>query len=160
MNRVNDETCPSCGAVAPGGRSGCQRLFDELGAAAYDDVRRASVHQVVVDAYSMQHPDEYGKSAKSYAAHLMRLCCGVERNGDQKTYEAIRRWLDGRQPLVRPSPPAERGTITIADVVGRPIDDYADAVREWATQVWSAYSAQHVLAREWISAALGRERPS
>ena len=157
---MTDDICPSCGARAPGGRSGCQHLFDELGAAVYADVRRASVHDIAVDAYSMQHPEEYGKSAKSYAAHLMRLCCGVELKGDANTYQAIRRWLDGRTQLDRPLPPADRGTITIAHVVDRPIEEYADAVRAWAAQVWAAYTSQHALAREWINMARGRERQS
>jgi hypothetical protein len=157
---VTEDICSSCGAHVPGGRSGCQRLFDELGAAVYADVRRASVHDIAVDAYSMQHPEEYGRSAKSYAAHLMRLCCGVEHKGDAKTYETIRRWLDGRTGLDRPLPPAERGTITIADVVTQPIEGYADAVRDWAAQVWAAYSSQHALAREWINMARGHERQS
>ena len=150
---MTQDRCPSCGAPVTGGRAGCQAVFDEQSAAVYTDVRRAAVHDLFVDAYCMQHPEEYGRSAKSYAAHLMRLCCGVEFRGDARTYAAIRRWLDGSPSVVRPEPPAMRGTMTIVDIAGAAADQYADAVRAWASDVWAAYARQHVVAREWIAAA-------
>jgi len=153
---VTQDRCPSCGGPVAGGRAGCQALFDEQSASVYADARRAGVHDLFVDAYCMQHPEEYGRSAKSYAAHLLRLCCGVEMRGDATTYAAIRRWLDGSSSIVRPEPPAMRGTMTIVDVARAPADRYADVVRNWATGVWAAYTAQHAVAREWIASAIER----
>ena len=63
---------------------------------------RGSVHNQVVDTYAMQHPEEYGRSAKSYAAHLLGLCCAVEHAGDQKLYWSIARWLDGARAIDKP----------------------------------------------------------
>jgi len=88
------EECPSCGAPL-GGREGCQLAFDQLSARAWSDGGFASVHNLVVDTYAMQHPESYCVSAKSYAAHLFGLCCGVEHRADPTLYRAIARWLDG-----------------------------------------------------------------
>jgi hypothetical protein len=145
--------CPACGAPL-GGRAGCQAAFDALCARAWETPARGAVHNLVVDAYCLQHPDDYCASAKSYAAHLTGLCCGVEAAGDPRRYWAIARWLDGHRDLVRPEPPAARGALTVAVVQG--VDDpaaYGPAVRAWADAVWRAYAAQHATARAWLAAA-------
>jgi hypothetical protein len=153
---MTQDCCPACGGAVTGGRAACQAVFDEQSAAVYADPHRAAVHDLFVDAYCMQHPEEYGRSAKSYAAHLMRLCCGVEMRGDAATYAAIRRWLDGSGSVVRPEPPRMRGTMTIIDIAEAAADRYADTVRAWAGDVWAAYAAQHVVARQWIASAIER----
>ena len=143
--------CPSCGAPL-GGRAGCQAAFDALGAEAWSSPRRGSVHNLVVDAYAMQHPEEYGRSAKSYAAHLLGLCCGVEHPNDPKLYWSIARWLDGPSQPDKPSLLTARGDRTIADVVNaRPDEAFAAAVRDWAESVWAAAEPQHALARRWLA---------
>src|SRR5437867_11388363 len=80
--------CPSCGAHL-GGREGCQSAFDQLSADAWASPVRGAVHNLVVDTYAMQHPEEYGRSPKSYAAHVTALCCGIEHPGNQKLYGAF-----------------------------------------------------------------------
>jgi hypothetical protein len=146
------DPCPSCGAPL-GGRPGCQAAFDQLSAAAWSSPLRAAVHNLVVDAYAMQHPEEFGKSAKSYAAHLLGLCGGVEHPGDRALYWSIPRWLDGPRVVEKPPLLRARGEVTIADVatVG---DDaaFAEAVRGWARAVWTAYSSQHPQAHQWLAA--------
>jgi GNAT superfamily N-acetyltransferase len=145
---VAAEPCPSCGALL-GGRSGCQALFDRLSAEAWTSPLQAGVHNLVVDTYAMQHPEEYCRSAKSYAAHLTALCCGVECSGNQTLYWAIPRWLDG--PATPEKPPLIKcqSRMTIADVRD-PGAKYPELVRLWALNVWEAYSAQHALARHWL----------
>jgi hypothetical protein len=142
----------------PGGRAGCQDTFDGLIALSYTDLRRGAAHQLLVDAYSMQHPEEYGRSAKSYAAHLMRLCCGVELNGDPGIYAAIPRWLNGRVDIDKPELVKARGTLTVLHTAVAPVEEYAACIRSWAKDVWDAYSTQHALARRWLDAARGRSR--
>ena len=149
------ERCPDCNAPVPGGREGCQALFDVLAAQVYLDPQRAAVHQLAFDAYCMQHPDTYGLSAKSYAAHLTRLCCGVEFGGDHRIYRAIAKWLNGRSPVAKPAVPAIRGTLTVATVAAATdSEEYAGLVDAWASDVWSAYADQHELARQWIVLAM------
>ena len=113
MTRRIGVLCPSCGAPA-GGRDGCQAQFDGLSARAWEGGVRAAMHNMVVDAYALQHPDEYCVSAKSYAAHLTGLCCGVEHPGDQKLYWQIPRWLDGPAAIEKPPVLETRGRKTIS----------------------------------------------
>jgi hypothetical protein len=155
---VDRDPCPACGAPL-GGRAGCQAAFDDLGARAWTTPGRAAVHNAVVDAYAMQHPEEYGRSAKSYAAHLVALGCGVEHPGDPNLYWAIARWLDGPGTLDKPALLTPRGSLTIADVRQDGDDpEYPDRVRQWAKKVWEAYADQQALARQWLSAARGAAR--
>ena len=145
--------CPSCGAPL-GGRTGCQAAFDDLSARAWSTPLRGSVHNLVVDAYAMQHTEDYARSAKSYAAHLTGLCCAIESGGARDLYCAIPRWLDRSVALERPPDLAARGALTIADVLTACNDlDHVNATRRWAEAVWAAYAVQHPLAREWVAAA-------
>jgi hypothetical protein len=147
---MNAEPCPSCGARV-GGRSGCQAAFDELLPRAWEDPARASVHNLVVDAYAMQHVEEYGRSAKSYVMHLTGLCCALEAAGDPRLYWAIPRWLDGPARVARPENLDSRGRLTVLDVLHPEHDEtYPDLVRRWAREVWGAYSPQQALARAWL----------
>lgn len=150
MSRM--EPCPSCGARL-GGRAGCQKAFDEITAQSWNGPHRSAVHNLVIDAYAMQHTEEYGRSAKSYAAHLTALCCSIEAPADQRLYWAIPRWLDGPVNLERPPDVSGRGALTIADVRNPAREeDYPELVRRWAGEVWQAYDALHDTARQWLGA--------
>lgn len=147
---LDRESCPSCGARL-GGRAGCQRAFEDLQALSSTSPIRASVHNLLVDAFAMQHTEEYGQSAKSYIAHLTALCCSVDAPGDQKLYWGIPRWLNGPTTLARPVDIASRGAMTIADAQAVQNDaEYADLVRRWARDVWAAYADQQKTARQWL----------
>ena len=154
--------CPACGAPVAGGRAGCQAVYDSLSVSG----GLGTLRDLAFDAYCMQHPDTYCRSAKSYAAHLTRLCCGIEHGGEPKVYRAIQSWLNGAVPLVKPPVLAQRGAKTIADLqaAGSPADA-AGLARAWAEDVWQAYASQHDLARGWIQLALtageaARTRPA
>jgi hypothetical protein len=139
----------------PGGRAGCQALWDNFSAQAYADLRLAAVRDLAFDAYCMQHPDTYCRSAKSYAAHLTRLCCGLEYAGSPPVYAAIRRRLDGRVTLAKPEVLKDLGRITVADLQAASTpEEQLRLVRIWAETVWAAYASQQELARMWIREAL------
>jgi len=151
-----EERCPECGGAIAGGRAGCQALWDATMARATSDLRYRAVYRLAFDTYCMQHVDTYGVSAKSYAAHLMGLCCGVEHQGRPAVYDVIHRSLNGRSTLERPVAPAQRGTITLVAIASAvDPDEHARQVRAWALDVWAAYAAQHPLARTLLDAALG-----
>ena len=117
---------------------------------------RGALHNLLVDAYCLQHPEDYCRSAKSYAAHLVGLCCGVETAGGARLYRTIARWLDGSRELGRPAepPPGARGAVTVARVANQTDDAaFSEGARAWAEVVWAAYDTQHALAREWLRAA-------
>jgi hypothetical protein len=149
------ERCPACGAIVAGGRDGCQTVFDELTARAYADFAYASVRDLAFDTYCLQHLESYCRSAKSYAAHLMRLCCGLEYDGDPQVYEAIQRWLNGAAKIEKPQVLSQLGSLTVIDVCeASNAENHVRLVRAWAANVWEAYRSQHDLAHAWIRAAL------
>ena len=147
----NSVTC-SCGL--PSGAE-CKKHFEGIIAREFSDYRFGKVHRLTVDAYSLQHPDPYMVSAKSYAAHLTGMCCAMEHEGDRDLLRTLQRWLNGRRDdLEKPAPLDELGTLTIAHLL--PAADGAEherLVREWAADVWSAYAVYHQLARDWIQTA-------
>ncbi len=117
------------------------------------------MHRLLIDTFGMQHPKRSCESAKSYAAHLTGLCCGVEYNGALSVQAALQRWLNGPAEAIgitRPTEPDHRGTRTIRyvyDVANE--TEFAARLHEWAREVWDAYSSQHELARNWVKEALG-----
>lgn len=150
------EACPSCGAKVAGGTEGCQRLFESIGLREYEDMRFARYHRIVVDVYAMQHPDRYGRSAKSFAAHLTGLCAWLENEQRaQSLNAAVQRWLSGPSPIVRPPLPAGYGEVTIRELLDAhdPIR-YGVELGRWARSTWAAYAPLHPTARTWIATAV------
>jgi len=142
--------------VTAGGAEGCQRLFEAIGLREYEDMRFARYHRIVVDAYAMQHPERYGRSAKSFAAHLTGLCAWLQNEAEAQTVNAaVQRWLNGPSPIEKPSLPESYGDVTIREIVDA--DDpvrYGDALRRWTRSTWDAYRSLHTTARGWIAAAV------
>ena len=154
---MNQETCPECGAPADGGRAGCQEVYEAVADPALGSAGLGRWRDLAFDAYCMQHPDTYCRSAKSYAAHLTRLCCGIEKGGDLAVYRAIQRWLNGAVKLDKPAVLASRGQLTVASLqsAGDP-RELQTLAQLWADSVWEAYAAQHALAHTWLQQATGR----
>jgi len=148
---INLEPCPECGATV-GGRDACQKLFDDLGLRAFEDSRYAAMRRLAVDCYACQH-DRYILSGRSLAAHLTGIAVATEHDGAEQVNEHVQRWLSRTRDIDKPAVPRVRGKITIADVVGAAPEEYAAAVRRWASSVWDAWGEHHALAREWIAAA-------
>lgn len=106
------EACPSCGLALAGGAEGCQRLFESIGLREYEDMRFARYHRIVVDVYAMQHPDRYGRSAKSFAAHLTGLCAWLEDEDRAQSINAsVQRRLSGPSPIEKPALPQTYGAV-------------------------------------------------
>jgi hypothetical protein len=157
LDELSDH-CPECGAVVSGGRAGCQRLFDEVIAREFGDFRYAREHRLTVDAYSLQHPDEYMRSAKSYAAHLTGAYVAIECSSVADANRAVQKWLNGSKALQRAQQPQprHRGALTVLHVhMATDPDDHVRRVREWATSVWAAWAAYHPVAKQWTEEALG-----
>ena len=152
--------CPECGGHVTRGRAGCQALFDEVIAREFSDFRYAREHRLTVDAYSLQHPDEYMRSAKSYAAHLTGAYVAIELGSAAENNRAIQQWLSRSTALDRPRQPepAQRGALTILHVhAATDPDDHLRRVREWAKSAWAAWHAFHPIAQRWTDEALGRK---
>ncbi len=150
------DACPDCGARVRGGREGCQRLFEQVLVREYSDPQAFRIHRLTGDAYSLQHPDRYCRSAKPMAAHLTGLCWVFEYHWDPNVGKALSRWLDGPLAVERVSPPAFRGDLDILHVYNaRGPEEHAQRVQEWARSVWDAWAEHHETARQWVRAALG-----
>jgi hypothetical protein len=152
-----NDACSSCGLAAAGGMEGCQRLFESIGLREYEDMRFARYHRIVVDVYALQHPDRYGRSAKSFAAHLTGLCAWLEDEASAQSVNAsVQRWLSGPSPVARPPLPASYGAVTIRALIDAqdPVA-YGAALREWAYSTWNAYGSLHPTAKGWIVEARG-----
>jgi hypothetical protein len=116
---------------------------------------------MAVDTYSLQHPERYCASAKSFAAHFLSLYLIVGHGSNPAIgSESLQRWLNGSRQLQKPELPVRRGDVTIADVVdiGNPAD-YKKAVQRWAKSTWSAYGALQPLAQAWLQAVLSESTP-
>jgi hypothetical protein len=151
-----DTMCPECGAVVDGGRAACQKLFDEVLAREFGDYRYAREHRLTVDVYSLQHPAEYMRSAKSYAAHLTGMYAALEDATAATTNRAVQQWLNGPSCLTRPDhpPPRQRGALTVVHVYeAHDAIEHLRRVREWADATWDAWRGYHNVAKEWIEEA-------
>jgi hypothetical protein len=141
--------CPECGLASD---EPCQSLFEQAIARDFSDYRYGRVHRTLVDCYALQHPDRYCASAKSLMAHLGGLCCAVERGGDPEAYRALQASLNGNPALGRPEVPAQRGAVTLADVLrAAGPEEHVQAVEAWAGSVWDAYAPLHPWARGWLT---------
>jgi hypothetical protein len=148
-------SCESCGAAAAG-LAACRSLFDELLAREFGDYRYARLHRLMVDTYALQHPEEYMRSAKSFAAHLTGMCAAMETEDAAAINRTVQQWLNGPRQIERPAdvPAGQRGAVTITYVhdTSEP-DEYLQRIQEWARSTWSAWASHHALARGWIALA-------
>ena len=147
--------CGGCGAELEGGTAGCRALYDEVLARDYSQPAYFACHKLVVDCYSLQHPDEFCRSAKSLAAHLVGLGTAIDEEGPtDRASAALKRWLDGPVSLVKPPLPAARGKTTLADLpMTAQSEEWRTAVRGWAESVWAAHAPLHPIAGEWREVA-------
>jgi uncharacterized protein DUF5946 len=156
------EYCAGCGLPVSGGTRGCQEIFERFLARDFSDAAYFASHRMLVDTYSLQHPERYCASAKSLAAHLTGLGWLLEHGGSRAVgNEALRRWLDGTPPLAKPELPAARGQLTIGDLpAAADPHTHAQEVERWARSTWAAYAPLQPLARRWIQQAEAAVNPS
>lgn len=154
--------CPHCGARDVEGEEGCNSLFREVVGREFSRPELFRLHRLTVDAYSLQHPDQYMKSAKSAAAHLAGMCWAMEGEDDPTVSIALSRFLDGTPKVNRPEPvpPAGfRGDMTILDVLSAPDSaEHIRRVKEWARLAWESWAEHHSQARVWVEEAKAKAR--
>jgi hypothetical protein len=145
-----------------GGEDGCNDLFQAVVGREFSQPELFQVHRLTVDAYSLQHPDRYMKSAKSAVAHLTGMCWAMEGNDDPSVSVILSRFLDGTPALSRPEPvppPGERGEKTIVDIHEAPDSmEHIRRVKEWARTTWASWAHHHDAARGFLEEARSRVR--
>ncbi len=141
----------SCGMTS---RQTCQEMFDTILAAEFSDFRYGKVHRLTVDTYSLQHPDIYMISPKSFAAHLTGMCCAMEYGNAPDLLKLLQQWLNGKKALEKPKMIENLGSLTIAHMANAEDGpEHTRLVNEWAVDVWQAYDVYHSLAKDWIETA-------
>ncbi len=109
-------------------------------------------HQLIVDAYAVQHPDgDDPRAIQSVGIHLMSLCLFLERGVDLALGTRLHRCMVDRPVFHRLDAPASRGELTMLDVpIGGGPDPARTAAFAWAQDVWAAWRAHHTTVRRWI----------
>lgn len=150
-----DGICEDCGAIVAEGRAGCRKLFEEIIAKEFGDYRYGKIHRLTVDAYSLQHPDKYMRSGKSFAAHLTGIYAALETEGASAVNQTVQKWLSKNPKIDKPLHlPEQKGNLTITFIRNAAdADEHARRVCKWAREVWSAWSEHHALAKQLINEA-------
>jgi hypothetical protein len=139
--------CMCCGAVVAESVKGCWEAFTGLSERAYGEPIIMAAHFYAVDAHALQHPEIHG--IKNNAAHLLRLHWLFAHHATARVAEIPRWWQHylnvGPVPIL--DPPANRGALTVMDVVNAgPPEQIAARMQDWARAVYAAWHAHHAWA--------------
>jgi hypothetical protein len=161
-NNNPSAVCEDCGAVVAEGKAGCLKIFEEILAREFSDYRYGKIHRLTVDAYSLQHPDQYMRSGKSFAAHLTGIYAALEAQEALAVNQTVQKWLSTNPKIDKPARiPKQRGSLTIVYIRdAADADEHVERVRDWARDVWGAWSEHHGLARVLISEATSQSDKS
>lgn len=161
-SRNTPDVCDDCGAVVAEGKAGCLNIFEEILAREFSDYRYGRIHRLTVDAYSLQHPDKYMRSGKSFAAHLTGMCAALEREDALDLNRVVQKWLSTNPQVEKPAQlPDRRGDLTITYIHSAAnAGEHITRVREWARDVWGAWAEHHDLARRLIGEAASQNNKS
>ena len=151
-NNTTDNVCEDCGAFVTEGKAGCRKIFEEIIAREFSDYWYGRIHRLTVDAYALQHPDEYMHSGKSFAAHLTGMSAALEYEDTLTINRAVQKWLSKNPNISKPTRiPKERGNLTVTYIRSTgDADEHTKRVREWAQDVWRAWSEHYALAKRLI----------
>jgi hypothetical protein len=75
----------------------CQDMFHAVSIREMEGYASVTGHRKTVDIYSLQHPEPYMVSVKSFAAHLLGLCIVMDYNGDPNLFKALEQWGYGKE---------------------------------------------------------------
>jgi len=136
----------------------CWSLFEEILAAEFQNpLLFGQVHQLTVDTYAVQHAGGQHPD-KSVCIHLAGLCLMLESGVAPVGVPPLLQRLANRTIWPHLDPPEERASLTVYDVaLADSLQTHALRVREWAEQVWQAWSPHHGVVRELIKdSSIGR----
>lgn len=155
---IETRTCPGCGLEMPrsdrsydhyfNASPECWSLFGEIEAREFENPALfGQVHQLTVDTYAVQHaggphPD------KSVCIHLVGLYLALERSMPPERIRPLQQRLAARGAWPHLEPPREREWLTTYEVALAAMpEEHVRLVRQWAEQVWHAWSAHHRVAQ-------------
>jgi hypothetical protein len=131
-------------------------VFEEVLAVEFQNaVLFGQVHQLTVDAYAVQHAGGQHPD-KSVCVHLVGLYLMLERSVSPVEVPPLLQRLASTASWLHLDPPEARASLTVFDVaVAETLDAHALRVREWAAEVWSAWSPHHEAVRELARGLVG-----
>ncbi|MGH3545502.1 MAG: DUF5946 family protein [Mycobacteriales bacterium] len=95
----------------------CWASYGDLLSVQYSDPERMAFHQLVVDAYAVQHPDgDDPRAIQSVGIHLMTLCLFLEHGTHPSLGTRLHRRMVDRPVFHKLEPPPSRGRLTVLDV--------------------------------------------
>jgi hypothetical protein len=166
------QVCPGCGVQLLGvagpthpyllSSPSCWNRYGELLAAQYASPPRMAFHQLVVDAYAVQHPGgDDPRAVQSVGIHLMTLCLFVEDGVDPSLGTTLHKRMVERPVFQWLHPPRGAGSLTVLDV---PVEGDPAVARQqallWAVSAWRAWQVHHDTVRRWLTdSELGQTAP-
>ena len=163
----NVTKCPGCGLLLPvedgpvhayiGSSPACWRRFGEVLAREFQDEKWFRPHQITTDAYAVQHPGlPERRSIQSVALHLMTLGMVLERRLDPALAPRLHRQMAARPAFTWLEPPSMEGRMNVVDVLAaRDPETHQRLIRQWAADVWEAWSPHHETIWKWVDLSLG-----
>ena len=114
--------------------------YDELAAYTMPHASPAFIHQYVVDAWGAQSADAAAKPIR-LAFSLAGLYLHLERGFTGRQVQRVHMLLAQRtRDFPRFAIPAQRGDVTVHDVMAAVPGDARDAaIERWCASVWAAY---------------------
>ena len=153
---TNLPICPGCSGYFPDikgpshacfdASSGCWARFGQMLAFHYSDARYWPAHQILMDAYSLQHSRDGDRSSiRSAHIHLAALYAQIELRQSEARVIALRRTLSGREFKRLHSWPSP--TVSIADVELADPECHLMSVTAFARGVLSDWSPYEEIAK-------------
>jgi len=167
--------CPGCSARFPKAEGAenrygvasqeCWAAFNQMLAHERNSWGYPDVHRLVVDAYGIQHPQNFelqkqlgieqrfiDASVQSVAIHLIALHFAIVEKKELKTISRLMsRILSNGAKFPVLTPPDDLGAITVVDApYGESLEEYSRFAWGWANDAWSAWSAYHPEVKRWI----------
>jgi len=170
--------CPGCKTILPitdypaDNRYGvfspeCRQMFDEI--IVKEKEFGNSVHQLIVDAYMVQHPPHHDvqqqlkiskrfidASIQSIGIHLIGLYLALEKKipAPSNMNRILTSMKQQHVTFTELTPPADLGKIRAVDVRNALYDnpqvtvhEYEQRVWQWATSAWDAWKDHHTTIR-------------
>jgi len=141
-----------------GDAAGCLGLYHELSVQTLSDRDPTFPHQLAVDAYAAQHAGPESKPITTAFA-LIGLYLVCERGFSGRQAQLAHMFLgQRRQDWPRFQPPADRGAVTVNDVLAAGEGGRNAALRRWAESAWAAWNEQHARVAELVGERFDRRR--
>jgi hypothetical protein len=163
MTNVSPLICLECGATCSDHYPSCLHMFERTIVELSNQPHWRGELRMAMDAYALQHLEQFCPHRRSVAVHLMGLCWGLEWNGDPKVAKAMQRWLERQHDLPEIPPPfisPFQEMMSVSDVI-LPFDPdspepFVQSIRVWSQSVWQIWQEQHHQVRKWIQTAVSQ----